>query len=114
MGLRPGWMAQKGGWTNIRTYGHTEVWTYVGKISLFYRASFPIGAAAQKQGKGIAFDTFWATGSLSLPLSLLLSAPPPPPPLLPHIVLGMTNIRAYHYQMICFVFSFTIFLHENI
>ena len=44
LGLRPGWMAQRGGQTD----GRTDVQTYRRKISPFYRTSFPIGAAAQK------------------------------------------------------------------
>ena len=41
LGLRPGWMAQRG--------ERTDGWTYIRKISPFYRTSSPIGAAAQKK-----------------------------------------------------------------
>ena len=45
LGLRPGWLAQRGGQTDVGMDGQTDV----GKISPSYRTSFPIGAAAQKE-----------------------------------------------------------------
>ena len=41
LGLRPGWMAQRGD-------GRMYVYTYIWKISPFYKTSSPLGAAAQK------------------------------------------------------------------
>ena len=79
LGLRSGWMAQRGERTDVRTNG----WTDGRKISPFYRTSSPIGAAAlpppmktkekAEQGKGTA-DHLMPLGYL-LFLSLLRQRP---------------------------------------